>query len=115
VNWFLLLGHINHAAAPFANLLEEFVAANAVAGFLGENSRQTNRSAPPGRTRSCCKWLRSGRWAFEEAAGFFAGLQEFLDSLAQGVVASAGFVKIPSPLVSRQSSGATKGGQFALS
>ena len=34
-NRFLLLGHINHAAAAFADLLEQFVAADAVAGFLG--------------------------------------------------------------------------------
>ena len=81
VNRFLLLGHINHAAAPFANLLEEFVAANAVAGFLGENRRQANRSAPPRSARSCRKWLRSGRRVFEEAARFFAGLQEFFDTL----------------------------------
>ena len=33
---FLLLGHIDHAAAAFADLLEQLVAANAVAGLFGE-------------------------------------------------------------------------------
>ena len=32
----LLLGHIDHPAAAFADLLEQFVVADAVAGFLGE-------------------------------------------------------------------------------
>ncbi len=31
-----LLGHVNHAAAAFADLLEEFVAADAVAGLFGD-------------------------------------------------------------------------------
>ena len=30
---FLLLGHVNHAAAAFADFLEQFVAADPVAGF----------------------------------------------------------------------------------
>ena len=32
---FLLLGHVNHAAAAFADFLEQFVAADAIAGFFG--------------------------------------------------------------------------------
>ena len=32
---FLLLGHVNHAAAAFADLLEQFVAADPVAGLFG--------------------------------------------------------------------------------
>jgi hypothetical protein len=35
---FFLFGHINHAAAAFANLLEQFVVANLVAGFFGERN-----------------------------------------------------------------------------
>ena len=37
----LLLGHINHAATAFADLLQQFVAANPVAGFF-----QGPRAAP---------------------------------------------------------------------
>ena len=41
-NGFLLFGHINHAATAFADLLQKFVAANAVAGFLGGDAGNTN-------------------------------------------------------------------------
>ena len=85
MNRLLLFRHINHAATAFANLLEEFVAADAVARFLGGNDRETYGSARSGR--SCCG-------AFEEGAGFFAGLKELFDALTQGGVTGAGFVKI---------------------
>ena len=32
---FRLLGHINHSTPAFADLLEQFVAADSVTGFLG--------------------------------------------------------------------------------
>ncbi len=51
-NRFLLLGHIDHAAAAFANLLEQFVAADAVAGFLGRNRREADGSGRLGWTCS---------------------------------------------------------------
>ncbi len=33
---FLLFSHVDHAAAAFANLLQQFVAANPVAGFISQ-------------------------------------------------------------------------------
>jgi hypothetical protein len=47
-----LLGHIDHAATAFANLLEQFVTADAVAWFFGE--RRTGRQA------ACRLWLGGG-------------------------------------------------------
>src|SRR5439155_16021854 len=38
-NRFLLVGHIDHAAPAFADLLEEFVVADAFAGFFADGSR----------------------------------------------------------------------------
>ena len=101
-NRFLLLGHINHAAAAFADLLEQFVAADAVAGFLAGNG-----CIPDGSTRAGCR-------VFEEGAGFFAGLKEFLDALAQCGIAGARLVKISGALPGRQPPDIAEDGQFAV-
>jgi hypothetical protein len=50
----------------------------------------------------------------EEGAGFFAGLKEFIDALAQGGVASASVVKKRRALTGRQAPGSAKNGQFAI-
>ena len=52
-NWFFLLGHIDHAAAPFADLLEKFVMADVVAGFFGKRSARRQVAALTGRQDAC--------------------------------------------------------------
>ena len=44
----LLLGHVHHAHAPFADLLQELVGADQRAGLLGQRwiGREKNRTAP---------------------------------------------------------------------
>src|SRR5439155_15816841 len=44
-HWFLLLGHIDQAASPFADLLEEFVAAYAVTRLFGGRTGTAHRRA----------------------------------------------------------------------
>ena len=42
---FLLLGHVDHATAAFADLLEQFVTADLVARLLGQVDREVESSA----------------------------------------------------------------------
>ena len=70
---FLLLGHINHAAAAFANLLEQFVTADAVAGFFGGVQSKVDGSA---RSGLICRWF------LEKSTGILAGLKQFFNALA---------------------------------
>jgi len=46
---FFLLGHIDHAATAFADLLQQFVVPDAVAGFLGGKERQSDCPFRSGR------------------------------------------------------------------
>src|SRR5205809_1605330 len=63
-----LLGHIDHPAAAFADLLKEFVATNAVAGFFGDGDY-------------------SGLWLFgQKALARFVRAEQGLDSREQGSV-----------------------------
>jgi hypothetical protein len=103
VNGFLLLGHIDNTATAFADLLEEFVASDAVAWFVGWHGSMANGSA----------W-RDGCRTFEEGTGFIAGLKQFLNTLTQGRVAGAGFSQISRAFANRQPPGSAKNGHFAI-
>ena len=48
---FLLFGHINHAAAALADLLEQLVAADAVAGLFGDGENDVRSSLCARRIR----------------------------------------------------------------
>ena len=98
-NRLLLLGHINHAAAAFADLLQQFVAAYPVAGFLRGNRRE-----PDGPARS----RRNSRPAFQELPGVVACPKQFLDALAQSGLAGAGLVQISARSAAGNSSAALK-------
>ena len=72
----LLLGHINHAAAALADLLEQFVIANPVSGLFLLGQCQHNRRIAHGRGRR-----------FQEPGGFFVRFHQFGDARSQvGVV-----------------------------
>jgi hypothetical protein len=100
VDGFLLFGHINNATTAFTDLLEQFVAANAVAGFIGGEAGGSN-------------W-RNGCRIFEEGTGFIAGLKQFHNTLTQGRVTGAGFIEISGALPHRQPPGSAKDSQFAI-
>jgi hypothetical protein len=90
---FLLLGHVNDATAAFADLLQQFVAANTVARLLGRSRRKTDRPIHSGR---------DGVRACEAVARFFAGLKQFFNALSQGSIAGAHPIKVSSALSARQ-------------
>src|SRR5207244_5612718 len=72
---FLLFGDIDHAAAALAEVLAEFVAADAVPGTFGHrNHAGGDHESFGGNTR---------RTLFEEFAGLVVRLQECLDAFAQ--------------------------------
>jgi hypothetical protein len=76
-----LLGHVNDAAAAFADLLQEFVAANSVAKmFRGFGAR---------RLLSC-----GDGWAVHKPSSRFVGAEQSFDALAQGVVARADLLQV---------------------
>ena len=94
----LLLGHINHAAAAFADLLEQFVAADVVARLF--------RRA---RTATVSRWgLTAGRSI--NVPRRIVGAQQSLDALAQDFVVPAGFVQVGGALLARQLQGRVKDG-----
>jgi hypothetical protein len=97
-----LFGHIDYPATAFADLLEQFVATDAITGFLGGHGRETD-----GSTWAGCR-------AFEEGTGGFTGLKQFLDALTQGGVIGTGLVKISGALTGRQPPGSTKDNHFAI-
>ena len=68
----VLLGHVDDAHAPFADLLEELVRPDAVAGPLA------GRLVRPGEAVGA---------ALEDAGGPVVGLEQPLDAPAQGVIA----------------------------
>ena len=75
---FLLFGHVNDTATAFTDLLEEFVAADSVAGLFG-NGHEPCASRPN---------ESSGQG--QERAGLFVVRQQILHRLTQCVVAGAG-------------------------
>jgi hypothetical protein len=105
VNRFLLFGHVNDPATAFTDLLEQFVAADAVAGFFGGSRIDSDGSTRSGRI--CCR-------ALEEVSRFFTGSKEFFDPLTQGRVAGAGFIEISRARANRQPPGSAKDSRFAI-
>ena len=89
---FLLLGHINHAAAAFADLLEQFVAANPVAGFFGQ--RNGSSGCPP---------QRGSGGDFQESARLLGGIEQRFDAPAQRASSvAAGLIEIGRAVCRRQ-------------
>ena len=80
---FFLFGHIDDAATAFADLLEEFIATDLVAGFFGE--REGDDDSPIRR--------RSGRW-FEKTTGLFMRLEQIFHALAEWCVLAAGLLEV---------------------
>ena len=65
----LLLGQIDHPAAALADLLEQLVAANLVAGFLGDQMRIVAPSLGcSGRKPSGASWACSRAWTLASSA-----------------------------------------------
>jgi hypothetical protein len=110
-HWFLLFGHIDQATAALADLLEQFIMADAVAGLFargGSVERQRSshwRDVGPSRSR--------GRF-LEKSLCVLAGPQQFFDALAQGWVAGASLVQVRRTLCRGQSPGGAKDSQLAL-
>ena len=82
----LLLGHIDHPAAAFADLLQQLVGADLVTGFFGGWC---------GKDDGGMLWWRNR--VFKKRAGLIVGQQKFLDFRAQPVVAATGTVQISRP------------------
>ena len=91
---FFLLGHVNGAATAFADLLEKFVAADAVAGLFGEGDKGSRWRRGTGLRVEC---------GFEEVIRLAAGLQQGFDLVAQRGIARTGLV---------EPGGAFGGGEF---
>jgi hypothetical protein len=81
---FLLFGHVNNTAAAFADLLQEFVPSNAIAGLFGE---VWNEFGPAGANHWFSARDSADSRSFKEAGQLFLFGEERLDPCAQGVVA----------------------------
>ena len=99
----LLLGHINHAAAAFADLLQQFVAANPVAGFLSRLQHQANSSLG-GRRR--------GGGTLEKRPCFFAGPEKIFDAPSQSGVPGTSLRKKGVALTHRKTASSAEDGQL---
>ena len=78
----LLLGHVDHAHAPFADLLQQLVAADDRAGAFGEGGMvEGGGDAERRALRESCRLRR-------------ALAAELLDSFAQVRIVAAGFVQV---------------------
>ena len=87
----LLFGHVNHAAAALADLLEQFVAADFVARLFGHRKGQDDGGAAGVR-----------RGFIHEATGLFVRFKQALDPPAQIVVTGTGLPEVFPALVRRQ-------------
>src|SRR5437867_189337 len=82
-DWFLLLGHINHAASAFADLLEQFVPADTITGLFGRGNRDSYR------------WFqRRPGWMLAERRSFLVRLEQTFDQSAKRGVLAASFIQI---------------------
>ena len=99
---FILLGHINHAAAAFTDLLEQFVAANAVASPFADR-------------REDLQGMRSHRRRrfFQESAGG-VGIEQRLHAMAQGSITTTGLIEAGGALLRRQRKCGSKNGFFVF-
>ncbi len=96
-----LVGHVNDAAAAFANLLEQLVVADAFADLDGG-----------GRDLDGVGGLRGG--GVEERVRAFVGLEQLLDAAAQAGFAGAGGVEVGVAMGWRQGEGLGKNCFFAI-
>src|SRR5664280_1478608 len=103
-NRLLLLGHINDPATTFANLLEQLVSANLVAGFLGE--RHVDRGGSL-EVETC-------RWCFEEILRLLMRPKQRLHALTQDGVARAGLVQIDGAFQSTEFQRRVQDGHFGM-
>jgi hypothetical protein len=92
----LLLGHIDHSAAAFTDLLEELVAADAVSGLFDRKARS------------------AGGGLLEKTARRLRGREELFDAPEQGVIAGAGAGKVKGALCGGQAARLIKESDFAL-
>jgi hypothetical protein len=93
-DWFLLLGHIDDTTPAFADLLEELVAPNAVAGFFRD--RDDHGCASAGQSHALSRLL------WQERPGLRVGAQQGLDLLTQPEVTPAGASQVSRPLGGRE-------------
>ena len=87
----LLLGHVDHAAAAFADLLQQFVAANLVAGLFRRGQFEPYR--------------RLNRRFIQEAFGPVEVTEQLVHLPAQFDIAGTGLVQKRRPLVGGQAQG----------
>ena len=80
----LLFGHVNDAAAAFADFLQEFVSSDAIAGLFGE---VWNEFGPAGANHGFSARESADGGSFEEAGQLFLLGEERFDARAQGDVA----------------------------
>ena len=101
---FLLLGHIDHTATALAELLEQFVAANLVAGFFHERNIHSRGSIE----------VETGGWCFQKILRLLVRLEQGFDLLAQRRVTCAGLVQIGSTLPGGQLQRRIQDGNFGI-
>ena len=85
----LLLGHVDHAAAAFADLLQQLVAADPVAGLLAGRHRDGDGGAPaaavlPAAAPSACARFQQGPDALFERRIATAGGLDVVGPLLRG-------------------------------
>ena len=81
---FRLLRHINDAATTFADLLEQLVAVNGVAGFFHQRNRKARSSLE----------VQTGGRSIKEILGLLKREQQLLHALPQRRVTGAGLLQI---------------------
>src|SRR5260221_7128187 len=94
LNRLLLFGHINHAAAAFANLLQQFVSANSVTRFFAK--------------RSLSHGFRLGRGLLQKIASLIVYFQQLFDPLAQFGISATSTLQEGAALGGRQLEGFRK-------
>ena len=111
-HWLLLLGHEYYAASAFADLLKQFVASDAVAGFFGGRAGDAlgcARDLGPDR-----RGLRSGCLSFQECDCLFMNSEQRLEVEAQVVIIGTGSIQIGTTFAGVQFQGRAKEGHFAI-
>jgi hypothetical protein len=106
-NRFFLFGHIDDTHAAFADLLKQFVAANAIAGLLRDHD------ASGGFVREQSVSRGRGR-RLHERAGIRMRVEECPDLLAEFFVTAAGRLQVGGALGLRQRNGSGEEFQFAI-
>ena len=101
---FLLLGHVDHAAAAFADFLQQLVTANAVAGFFRDWNSHKGGSAKVD-TRGRC---------YQKIVSLFVGSQQCLNLLTQRSIAGTGFIQIRSAQCVGQIQRLVQNGHFKM-